>query len=245
MQRLKSSLTFYVQYCGPCLWSFSRWYNGNCVFSTVISSQVPELQRTSRHEKSDPAFILWFSEVFNIPSCLMIMQENMEKAVIHFIILGVISELLFSQRKERGDPEEEQDRLTELLNSTSSVLLEVTVTLETGSVAIARFLSSRDPVDMKKVILPSYSGAVKLLTFQAHIYQDSQSLMADISSAFDISQRSINGYFRFTMDSLSGFHRSWCVARRSSECSCGRKSDVHHNTDSRNNFCNSELEIWY
>ncbi|KAF3839305.1 hypothetical protein F7725_018022 [Dissostichus mawsoni] len=32
--------------------------------------------------------------------------------------------------------------------------------------AIARFLSSRDPVDMKKVILPSYSGAVKLLTFQ-------------------------------------------------------------------------------
>ncbi|KAI4811472.1 hypothetical protein KUCAC02_014377, partial [Chaenocephalus aceratus] len=54
-------------------------------------------------------------------------------------------ELLFSQRKE-GDPEEEQDRLTEL-NSTSSVLLEVTVILETGSVVRARFLSSRDPVD--------------------------------------------------------------------------------------------------
>ncbi|KAF3839300.1 hypothetical protein F7725_018017 [Dissostichus mawsoni] len=100
------------------------------------------------------------------------------------VILPSYSELLFSQRKEREDPEEEQDRLTEklnstssvgtepeererdpeeeqdrlteLLNSTSSVLLEVTVTLETGSVV--RFLSSRDPVDMKKVILPSYSG---------------------------------------------------------------------------------------
>ena len=33
-----------------------------------------------------------------------------------------------------GDPEEEQDRLTELLNSSNSVLLGVTVTFETGSV---------------------------------------------------------------------------------------------------------------
>ncbi|KAF3839299.1 hypothetical protein F7725_018016 [Dissostichus mawsoni] len=47
------------------------------------------------------------------------------------VILPLYPELLFSQRKEREDPEEEQDRLTELLNSTSPVLLEVTVTLET------------------------------------------------------------------------------------------------------------------
>ncbi|KAF3839306.1 hypothetical protein F7725_018023 [Dissostichus mawsoni] len=45
-------------------------------------------------------------------------------------------QLLFSQRKEREDPEEEQDRLTELLNSTSSVGSEVTVTLETSAVEL-------------------------------------------------------------------------------------------------------------
>ncbi len=44
------------------------------------------------------------------------------------------SELLFSQRKDREDPEEtEQDRLTEL-NSITSVLFAVTVAPETDSV---------------------------------------------------------------------------------------------------------------
>ena len=48
--------------------------------------------------------------------------------------LVVTSELPFNQRKEREDPEEEQNRMTELLNSTKSVLLTSTFTLETGTV---------------------------------------------------------------------------------------------------------------
>ena len=48
--------------------------------------------------------------------------------------LGLTSELPFSQTKEREDPEEEQNKMTELLNSTKSVLLTSTFTLETGTV---------------------------------------------------------------------------------------------------------------
>ena len=48
--------------------------------------------------------------------------------------LAVTSELPFSQRKERDDPEHEQNKMTDLLNSTKSVLLTSTFTLETGTV---------------------------------------------------------------------------------------------------------------
>ncbi|XP_030250462.1 carcinoembryonic antigen-related cell adhesion molecule 6-like [Sparus aurata] len=38
--------------------------------------------------------------------------------------------------------------------------------------------------------------------------------------------------------------RSWCVARRSSECNCGRHSDVHHNTASIRTTYIYSLDIW-
>lgn len=47
--------------------------------------------------------------------------------------LSLTSELPFSHRNEREDPEEEQDGLTELLNSNKCVLFDVTATLETGT----------------------------------------------------------------------------------------------------------------
>lgn len=54
--------------------------------------------------------------------------------LIRILSLAVTSELSFIQRKEREDPEEEQNRLTELLNSIRSALSGETLTLETGSV---------------------------------------------------------------------------------------------------------------
>lgn len=48
--------------------------------------------------------------------------------------LAVTSELPFSQRKEREDPEHEQVKLMEPVNSTSSVTFGFTNTLDTGTV---------------------------------------------------------------------------------------------------------------
>ncbi|KAF3839304.1 hypothetical protein F7725_018021 [Dissostichus mawsoni] len=155
-------------------------------------------------------------------------------------------------RKEREDPEEEQDRLTELLNSTSPVLLEVTVTLETSAVAAVqpeeRERGSRGGAGQTDGAVNSSSSVAELLLHWNWLCGNSQVPELQRSSRHEegdpafilwcsevVNIPKINGSSCDTLHHPGSHLRSWCVARRSSECSWG-ESDVHHNTDSRNNF---------
>ncbi|TNN52149.1 hypothetical protein EYF80_037631 [Liparis tanakae] len=80
----------------------------------------------------------------------------------------ISSKLSFSQRKERADPEEEQDRRTELLNSINCVWFEVTTTVET-ELPFSQEKEGEDPEEEQdrrtELLLDSNISVVLAFTF--------------------------------------------------------------------------------